>query len=96
MPYSTPPNTEWAQALNGLKTPNNHPEARAISIVVEVSNISDLGRAVSEMSLTTQHIDILLANAGATFIGQLKDYKQEDFANVMNFNVNSIFFSIQK
>lgn len=58
--------------------------------------MADLERVAAEVSKTTDHIDVLLTNAGATFIGQLEDYKEEDFANVMNVNVNSVFFTIQK
>lgn len=84
------------EALNNLQGPNKHPNAQAIPIVADVSSAADLERAAAEVSKTTDHVDILLANAGATFIGQLEDYKEEDFANVMNVNVNSVFFTIQK
>ncbi|KAJ5379852.1 uncharacterized protein N7496_002280 [Penicillium cataractarum] len=87
---------EAATALNALKGPNIHPESRAIPIVGDVSSVTDLDRVVAEVSKTTDRVDILLANAGATFIGQLEDYKESDFANVMNVNVNSVFFTIQK
>ncbi|KAM0561267.1 hypothetical protein ACHAPJ_003145 [Fusarium lateritium] len=85
-----------ARALNDLKTPNKHPEAVAIPIVGDVSSVQDLSRIAAEVAKTTDHVDILLANAGATFIGQLEDYTEADFANVMNVNVNSVFFTIQK
>lgn len=87
---------EAAAALNNLKGPNVHSNAQAIPIAVDVSSAADLERAANEVSKTTNHVDILLANAGATFIGQLEDYTENDFANVMNINVNSVFFTIQK
>lgn len=87
---------EAVKALEDLKTPNKHPQTRAIPIVCDVSSADDLARAAAEVAKTTSHVNILLANAGATFIGQLEDYKQEDFANVMRVNVDSVFFTIQK
>ncbi|KAJ6028317.1 hypothetical protein N7540_003893 [Penicillium herquei] len=87
---------EAVAALNALEGRNKHPNAQAIPIVADVSSVADLERAAAEVSKTTDHVDILLANAGATFIGQLEDYKEEEFANVMNVNVNSVFFTIQK
>ncbi|KAI8233502.1 hypothetical protein K4K54_010277 [Colletotrichum sp. SAR 10_86] len=50
----------------------------------------------AEISKTTDHVDILVANAGATFIGHMDDYKEDDFDRVMKMNVSSIFFSAQK
>lgn len=87
---------EAAAALNRLETPNKHPDAEAIPVVGDVSSAADLARVAAEVAKTTNHVDILLANAGATFIGKLEDYQEQDFANVMNVNVNSVFFSIQK
>lgn len=87
---------EAAAALNQLKTPNKHHNAEAIPVVGDVSSATDLARVAAEVAETTDHVDILLANAGATFIGKLEDYEEKDFANVMNVNVNSVFFSIQK
>ena len=85
-----------AKALNELKTPNKHPEAVAIPIVGDVTSAKDLERVAAEVAKSTPHVDILLANAGATFIGSLEQHSQEDFQHVMNVNVNSVFFSVQK
>ncbi|KIW22086.1 uncharacterized protein PV07_12503 [Cladophialophora immunda] len=72
-----------AEALNSLSTPLKHGDAKAIPIVADIST-------------STDHVDVLVANAGATFIGRFDDYKEQDFANVMNVNVNSVFFSTQQ
>ncbi|PYH92646.1 gluconate 5-dehydrogenase [Aspergillus ellipticus CBS 707.79] len=87
---------EAAAALNALNTPSKHSEGQAIPIAGDVSTVAGLEAIVSKVRKTTDHVDILVANAGATFIGQLEDYKEEDFAQVMNVNVNSVFFTIQK
>jgi NAD(P)-dependent dehydrogenase (short-subunit alcohol dehydrogenase family) len=85
-----------AHALNNLKTPNKHPNAQAIPIVADISKPAECERAAAEVAKTTNHVNILIANAGATFIGKFDDYQEEDFGNVMNVNVNSVFFSVQK
>lgn len=85
-----------AAALNNLAAPNKLPDARAVPIVADISKYAECERMAEEISKTTDHVDILVANAGATFIGKFEDYKEDDFANVMNVNVNSVFFSVQK
>ncbi|ETS78619.1 hypothetical protein PFICI_10681 [Pestalotiopsis fici W106-1] len=87
---------EAVKALNNLETPNKHPEAQAIPVVCDVSSAADLAAAAAKVAEMTSHVNILLANAGATFIGALEDYKEEDFANVMRVNVDSVFFTVQK
>lgn len=93
---SIEPLQDAAKYLNAIQTPNKHPQAAAIPITGDVSTASGLATIAEEIGKTTDHVNILLANAGATFIGQLEDYTEDDFANVMNVNVNSVFFSIQK
>jgi NAD(P)-dependent dehydrogenase (short-subunit alcohol dehydrogenase family) len=88
--------TAAAAALNALSTPNKHPEARAIPIVGDIARAAGCEAVAREIAQTTDHIDILLANAGATHIGPFDETSEADFARVMEVNVNSVFFSIQK
>ncbi|EXJ77305.1 hypothetical protein A1O3_10463 [Capronia epimyces CBS 606.96] len=88
--------TAAADALNGLSAPSRAADFKAIPIVADISTYSGCIQMAEEIAKTTDHIDILIANAGATFIGKFDDYKADDFANVMNVNVNSVFFSTQK
>jgi NADP-dependent 3-hydroxy acid dehydrogenase YdfG len=85
-----------AIALNSLESPNKDPDAEAIPIVGDISKVNECERLAAEVAKTTKHVDILIPNAGATFIGQFDDYKEDDFANVMKVNVNSVFFTVQK
>lgn len=87
---------EAAVALNNLSSPNKYPGAQAIPIVADISNLDGCKQMAKEIAQTTTHVNILVANAGATFIGKLEAYQEEDFANVMNVNVNSVFFTIQQ
>ncbi|OHF04035.1 oxidoreductase [Colletotrichum orchidophilum] len=83
-----------AKALNALS--NKGPDARAIPIVADISSQAGCAQMAAEISKTTDHVDILVANAGATFIGHMDAYKEDDFDRVMKMNVSSIFFSAQK
>ncbi|KAF5502078.1 Rhamnolipids biosynthesis 3-oxoacyl-[acyl-carrier-protein] reductase [Colletotrichum aenigma] len=88
------PLNDAAKVLNAL--PNKGPDARAVAIVADISSQAGCTQMAAEISKTTDHVDILVANAGATFIGHMDDYKEDDFDRVMKINVSSIFFSAQK
>ncbi|KAL3461886.1 gluconate 5-dehydrogenase [Aspergillus heterothallicus] len=85
-----------AAALNNLDAPGKEQDAQAIPIVGDISKPGECERVAAEIAKTTDHVDILLANAGATYIAPFDEYTEDDFARVMNVNVNSVFFSIQK
>lgn len=88
------PLNDAAKALNALT--NKSPDAQAIPIVADISSQAGCTQMAAEISKTTDHVEILVANAGATFIGHMDDYKEYDFDGVMKMNVSSIFFSAQK
>jgi len=44
----------------------------------------------------TDHVDILFANAGATWGAPFDEHPEQAFAKVMDLNVKSVFVSIQK
>lgn len=81
-------------ALNAL--PNKRPGAQAISIPADSSKVSEVERLVSEVSKTTSHIDILFANAGATWGEEFEKFPESAFDKVLDLNVKSVFFTIQK
>lgn len=90
------PLLEAAQALRELKTPNRHPEAEIVPVTCDVGSAEDIERAAAKVSETTDHVDILVANAGATFIGSLEEHTAAGFGRVMDINVTGVFFSVQK
>ncbi len=51
---------------------------------------------VKEVAKTTDHIDILFANAGATWGEEFDTHPDAAFAKVMDMNVKSVFNTIQK
>ncbi|KAL4880136.1 hypothetical protein BJY04DRAFT_191765 [Aspergillus karnatakaensis] len=86
--------TEAAAALNAL--PNLRPGAQAISIPADISKVSEVERLVAEVSKTTSHIDILFANAGATWGEEFDKFPESAFDKVLDLNVKSVFFTIQR
>ncbi|KAL2823399.1 hypothetical protein BDW59DRAFT_173547 [Aspergillus cavernicola] len=81
-------------ALNAL--PTKRPGAQAISIPADSSSLTEIERLVTEVSKTTDHIDILFANAGATWGETFEKFPESGFGKVMDLNVKSVFFTIQK
>ena len=76
-------------ALNAL--PSKYPSPRAISVPADSSKVSEIERLVAEVSKTTDHVDILFANAGATWGEKFDTHPDSAFAKVMDLNVKSVF-----
>lgn len=85
---------EAVEALN--KLPNRRPGAKAISVPADSSRMDELDRLVAEVSKTTDHVDILFANAGATWGEKFDTHPESAFSKVMDLNVKSVFYSVQK
>ncbi|KAL9107754.1 MAG: hypothetical protein Q9227_007376 [Pyrenula ochraceoflavens] len=83
-----------AAALNAL--PNKPPNAHAYSIPADSSKVSEIERLVAEVRKTTDHVDILFANAGATWGEPFETHPEPAFAKVMDLNVKSVFYTVQK
>jgi len=81
-------------ALN--KLPNLQPGAKAISVPADSAKIAGVKHLVSEVAKTTDHVDILFANAGATWGAAFDDHPDEVFAKVMDLNVKSVFNTIRE
>lgn len=62
----------------------------------DISKSSEIVRLVEEVSKHTDHVDILFANAGATWGAEFDKHPEEAFAKVMDLNVKSVFVCIQK
>jgi NAD(P)-dependent dehydrogenase (short-subunit alcohol dehydrogenase family) len=85
---------EAVAALNAL--PNKAPDAIAYSVPADISKIEEIDRLVSEINKTTDHIDILFANAGAIWGAPFETHPPEAFSKVMDLNVKSVFYTVQK
>ncbi|OTA94381.1 hypothetical protein M434DRAFT_394789 [Hypoxylon sp. CO27-5] len=80
--------------LNAL--PNLQPGARAISVPADSSKLEGIESLVSQVRQHTEYVDILLANAGATWGEAFDTHPDHAFQKVMDLNVKSIFFTVQK
>ncbi|KAK3059545.1 hypothetical protein LTS18_010582 [Coniosporium uncinatum] len=85
---------EACAALNAL--PNRQPGAQAISVPADSSKVSEIERLVKEVEKHTDHVDILFANAGATWGASFDTHPPDAFSKVMDLNVKSVFYCIQK
>lgn len=83
---------EACAALNAL--PNS--SGKAISVPADLSKAGEVDRLVKEVEKHTDHVDILLANAGATWGAPFDKHPEDAFSKVMDLNVKSVFVSIQK
>ncbi len=84
---------EACAALNALS--NKRPGAQAISVPADSAEFSEVERLVAEVSKTTDHVDILFANAGATWGAPFDTHPDSAFAKVMDLNVKSVFNTIR-
>jgi NAD(P)-dependent dehydrogenase (short-subunit alcohol dehydrogenase family) len=80
-------------ALNAL--PNLTPGAKAISVPADSAKIEGVEHLVKEVMKTTDHVDILFANAGATWGEAFDTHPDSAFAKVMDLNVKSVFNTIR-
>ena len=85
---------EAVAALNAL--PNKRPGAKAIAIPADFAKVSEIERFAAEVAKTTDHIDILFANAGATWGAPFETHPDSAFSKVMDLNVKSVFYTVQK
>lgn len=58
--------------------------------------MKELDRLVAEVANTTDRVDILFANAGATWGEKFDTHPEKMFSKVMDLNVKSVFYTIQK
>ena len=58
--------------------------------------MSEIERLVREVQKHTDHVDVLFANAGATWGEGFDTHPEAAFAKVMDLNVKSVFFTVQK
>ncbi|KAI9675680.1 MAG: hypothetical protein M1817_001047 [Caeruleum heppii] len=80
-------------ALNAL--PNLRPGAKAISVPADSAQITGVEHLVRQVSQTTDHVDILFANAGATWGEKFDTHPDSAFGKVMDLNVKSVFNTVR-
>lgn len=81
------------KALNAL--PNLAPGAQAIPVPADSAKIEGVESLVRQVSQTTDHVDVLFANAGATWGEKFDTHPDAAFAKVMDLNVKSVFNTVR-
>ncbi|EKG20019.1 Short-chain dehydrogenase/reductase SDR [Macrophomina phaseolina MS6] len=76
---------EACEMLNQL--PNKRPGARATSAPVDCSTVQGIEHLVAAVGQTTDHIDILLANAGGTQGASIEQTDEESFSKLLDLNL---------
>ncbi|ROV92644.1 hypothetical protein VSDG_06562 [Cytospora chrysosperma] len=84
---------EAVKLLNAL--PNLSPGAQAISVPADSSNVEGVQALLDGVKKHTDHVDILLANAGATWGEAFDTHPDSAFAKVMDLNVRAVFNTIR-
>lgn len=84
---------EACKALNAL--PNLSPGAKAIPIPADSANMAGVTHLLEEVKKHTQTVDILFANAGATWGESIDTHPDEAFAKVMDLNVKAVFNTVR-
>jgi NAD(P)-dependent dehydrogenase (short-subunit alcohol dehydrogenase family) len=81
------------KALNAL--PNLQPGAKAISVPADSATLAGVEKLVAEVAKHTSHVDILMANAGASWGAPFDKHPDDAFAKVMDLNVRAVFNTIK-
>ncbi|KAI1047445.1 hypothetical protein LB505_014085 [Fusarium chuoi] len=84
---------EACKALNVL--PNLAPGAVAISVPADSSKFEGVESLLAQVKKHTDRVDILFANAGATWGEQFDTHPDSAFAKVMDLNVKAVFNTIR-
>lgn len=82
---------EACEALNALGCPG-----KAISVPADVAKVAEVERLAKEVEKHTDKVDILFANAGASWGASFDEHPESAFAKVMDLNVKSVFVCCQK
>lgn len=82
------------KALNAL--PNLRPGARAIPAPADSATLAGVQDLRAQVAAHTGHVDILLANAGATWGEAFDTHPDGAFAKVMDLNVRGVFNLIRE
>ena len=81
------------KALEKLKAEN--PDYKVIGLCPNLQEPEEIEKAVDTVKKTFGSLDIMVNNAGVSARDKLYEYKPEDFAKVMELNVNAAFYCSQ-
>lgn len=81
-------------ALNAQ--PNLQPGAKAISVPADSATEAGVKALVEQVKEHTDHVDILFANAGASWGAPFDSHPDSAFAKVMDLNVRAVFNTVRE
>lgn len=84
---------EACKALNAL--PNRAPGAVAIPVPADSASVKGVEHLLAEVKKHTDRVDILFANAGASWGESFDTHPDSAFAKVMDLNVKAVFNTIR-
>lgn len=67
-----------------------------IAIPTDLSSLDGIEKLVAAISEREEKIDILINNAGANWAAPVEDFPEAGWDKVMDINIKSIFFTLQK
>ncbi|KAL2025162.1 hypothetical protein VTK56DRAFT_164 [Thermocarpiscus australiensis] len=82
------------KALNAL--PNLRPGARAVPVPADCATLEGVRHLAAAVASQTDHVDILLANAGATWGERFDTHPDAAFAKVLDLNVRGVFNTVRE
>ena len=68
------------------------PNASASTLVGDIGNATIAKHLFQDMYQQCNHLDVLINNAGISYMGLLTDMSEEQWQQVMNTNLNSLFY----
>ncbi len=81
------------KAVRSLKEEN--PDWVVEGMWPNLTDAQEMADAIAKVGEKYGRLDILVNNAGVSQSTKLEDYQPEDFAGIMNLNVNALFNAIQ-
>lgn len=81
------------KAVHSLKEEN--PDWVVEGMWPNLTDANEMADAIAKVGEKYGRLDILVNNAGISQSTKLEDYQPEDFAGIMNLNVNALFNAIQ-
>ena len=81
------------KAVQSLKAEN--PDWVVEGMWPNLTDSEEMEQAIAKVGEKYGRLDILVNNAGVSQSTKLEDYQPEDFAGIMNLNVNALFNAIQ-
>ncbi|OJD36294.1 gluconate 5-dehydrogenase [Diplodia corticola] len=85
---------EACATLNAL--PNKRADAQAIAVPADSSTVDGIQELVNGVAKSSDHVDLLLINAGMAYGERFEAHDEKKWTEVMDINLKSVFYTVQK